>query len=94
MRASAGTSSEPFTPLEPPPYNTFERILAGAWIRKAAGEVSAELTLAPELAFPERLIRTMIQAAEDGKDRASAAAALTGWRERVLRPSFLAHSAP
>ena len=94
VRASAATSPDKFTPLEPPPYNTFERILAGAWIRKAAGEVSAELSLAPELAFPERLIRTMVRAVEDSKDRASAAAALTGWRERVLRPSFLAHSAP
>ena len=94
MRASAATSPDKFTPLEPPPYNTFERILAEAWIRKAAGEVSAELSLAPELAFPERLIRTMVHAVEGAKDRASAAAALTGWRERVLRASFLGHSAP
>jgi hypothetical protein len=93
VRASAATSPDKFTPLEPPPYNTFERILAEAWIRKATGEVSAELSLAPELAFPERLIRTMVRAVEDGKARASAAAALTGWRERILRQSFLAHSA-
>jgi ribonuclease D len=89
MVASAAASRAEFVPLEPPPYNTFERILAGAWIRKAAAEISVELSLAPELAFPERVIRAMIQAVEEKK---SAAEVLTGWRERILRPSFLARS--
>jgi ribonuclease D len=92
MVASAAASREGFIPLEPLPYNTFERILAGAWIRKAAAEVSAELSLAPELAFPERVIRKMIQAVEEKKASASAAEVLTGWRERILRSSFLARS--
>jgi len=90
VRASASASKEGFVPLEPPPYNTFERILADGWIRKAASEVSAELALAPELAFPERLTRRMVAAVEEKKTNAAAADALTGWRERVLRPAFLA----
>jgi ribonuclease D len=92
VRASASASREGFVPLEPPPYNSFERILAGAWIRKSAAEVSAELGLAPELGFPERVIRRMIQSVEDKKTKASAAEVLTGWRERLLRQPFLARS--
>jgi len=89
MRVSAAAGGEGFVALEPPPYNTFERILAGGWIRKAAAEVAAELGLAPELAFPERLVRSMIEAVEEKKTRAAAADVLTGWRERLLRPAFL-----
>ena len=43
-------------------------------------------------AFPERLIQKMIQAVEEQKTKASAAERLTGWRERLLRQSFLARS--
>lgn len=92
VRVSAAASRQGFIPLEPPPYNTFERILAEGWIRKAAAEVSAKAGLAPELAFPERLIRQMIQRVEEKKTRAAAAEVLTGWRERLLRQLFLAHS--
>jgi ribonuclease D len=92
VRVSAEASRQGSVPLEPPPYNTFERILAEGWIRKVAAEVSAEAGLAPELAFPERLIRKMIQAVEETKTRASAAELLTGWRERLLRQPFLART--
>lgn len=88
---SAAASRQGFVPLEPPLYNSSERILAGAWIRSAAAKVSVELDLAPELAFPERLIRLMIEAVEEKKTPDAAAGSLTGWRERFLRPAFLAH---
>jgi len=90
VRVSAAASKEGFVPLEPPPYNTFERIRTEGWIRKAAAEVTVELGLAPELAFPERVTRRMIEAVEEKKSNAAAADVLTGWRERVLRPLFLA----
>jgi len=90
VRASAAASHGGFVPLEPPPYNTFERILAEGWIRKAAAEVSAELQIAPELAFPERVLRKMTQAVEEKKSSVSAAEVLTGWRDRFLRKPFLA----
>jgi len=48
-----------------------------------------ELRLAPELAFPERLIRKMVHAVEEKKTNASAADPLTGWREKLLRQPFL-----
>jgi ribonuclease D len=92
VRVSAEGSRQGFVPLEPPPYNTFERILAEGWIRKAAAEVSAEVGMAPELAFPDRLIRQMVQRVEEKKTRAAAAEVLTGWREPLLRQRFLAHA--
>jgi ribonuclease D len=92
VRASAAASRGGFVPLEPPPYNTFERILAEGWIRKAAAEVSAELGIAPELGFPERVIRKMVQAVGEKKTNASASELLTGWRDRLLRQPFLARS--
>ena len=91
VRVSAAATKEGFVPLEPPPYNTFERIRAEGWIRKAAAEVCVELSLAPELAFPERVTRRMIDAVEAKKTNAAAAELLTGWRERVLRTSFQKH---
>jgi ribonuclease D len=90
VRVSASASKEGFVPLEPPPYNTVERIRAEGWIRKAAAEVVVELGLAPELAFPERVTRKMVEAVEEKKTNTAAAEALTGWRERVLRKPFLA----
>jgi len=48
------------------------------------------LSLAPELAFPERLIRQMTQVIEEMKTKAQAAELLAGWRERLLRQPFLA----
>lgn len=92
VRVSASASRDGFVPLEPPPYNTFERILAEGWIRKAAAEVSAELSIAPELCFPDRVIRKMTRAVEEKKVNSAAGEMLTGWRERILREPFLAHS--
>jgi ribonuclease D len=90
LRASAEAFRGGYVPLDPPPYNTFERILAEGWIRKAAAETSVELSLAPELAFPERLLRKMILAVEERKTPAAAAETLGGWRERFLRKPFQA----
>ncbi len=88
LRASASASADDHVPLDPPPYNTFERIRAGGRIRRAAAEICAELELSPELVFPDRLLRDLIAAAESGSGEA-AAALFTGWRETLLRAPFL-----
>lgn len=90
LRASAAASRDSsFALLEPPPYDDFKRILAEGWIRRAAAEVSAELGIAPGLAFPDRLVLVMSKAAAGG-DGEAAAGLLRGWRERVLKEPFLA----
>lgn len=93
VRASSSGLKDGFVPLEPPVYNTFERILAGGWIRKAAADVCAEVGVAPDLAFPDRLIGKMVGLVEEKKSNAAAVEALTGWRATLLRERLLARSA-
>ncbi len=90
IRASAGARAADFKLLEPPPYDTFERILAEGRIGKAASEVSAELGVAMDLAFPRRLLGDMARAAAEKGKLEAAADLLAGWRGKVLREPFLA----
>ncbi|HXX92766.1 MAG TPA: hypothetical protein VEN81_03980 [Planctomycetota bacterium] len=90
LRASAEGARGGYVPLEPPPYNTFDRIRAEGWIRKALSDVCAELQVAPEIAFPERLVRRMIESVDARQAPAAAAEVLGGWRGRLLRSAFLA----
>ncbi len=91
IRASAGASKgEGFRLLEPPPYDSFERIVAEGWIRRAAAEVSAEVGISPELAFPGRVAAAMTKAVLEAGKKEAAAGPLAGWRERILRDRFLA----
>jgi len=89
VRASATARAADFRLLEPPPYDSFERIVAEGWIRKAAAETSAEAGVAPELAFPGRLLKAMTKAALEKGKKEAAAEPLVGWREKVLRGPFL-----
>jgi len=90
IRASAGAAKDAgFRLLEPPPYDSFERILAEGWIRKAAAEAAASAGVSPELAFPGRLVKAMTRAVLERGSKAAAAEALEGWRGRILREAFL-----
>jgi len=90
IRVSASAAKgEGFRLLEPPPYDSFDRVLAEGWIRRAAAEVSAEAGIAPGLAFPDRLVLAMSKAAAKGGDRKAAAELLSGWRGRILKGMFL-----
>lgn len=83
LRATAAVTNDGFVPLVPPPYDTFERIVASGWIRHAASQVSAALGIAPSLAFPERVTARMTEAVVSG-GKSAAAGALEGWRARLL----------
>lgn len=89
IRASASARAADFRLLDPPPYDSFERIVAEGWIRKAAAETCAEAGVAPELAFPGRLLKAMTKAVLEKGRKEAAAELLTGWRERLLRGPFL-----
>ena len=93
LRASAGASGKDFVPLEPPPYNTFERIRAEGWIRGATAEITAELGLAPELSFPGRVLMRMTDAVLEKGNREAAADALEGWRADLLGAPLRARAA-
>jgi ribonuclease D len=94
IRASSGARGGGFKLLDPPPYDSFERIVAEGWIRKAAAEVSAEVGMAPELAFPGRLLKAMAKAVLEKGRKEAAAEPLAGWREKFLRGPFLSKIAP
>lgn len=89
MQAIREVSEADHAPFEPPPYNTFERILAEGWMRNTIAEVSAEIGMAPELAFPSKTARIMTRMVTAGRKK-EAAAELKGWREKVVGEPFLA----
>lgn len=79
-RAAASADTESFVPIDPPPYATFEEIRLDGWLSLARAELSAELEVAPELAFPSRVMKRLRQHILETGDRVGAAELLTGWR--------------
>jgi len=89
MRATAEADAADFREIEPPPYATFEEIRLDAWLGRMRAELSTTLSVAPELAFPARLVRRLRPPLADG-DIERAAAELHGFRAPLLREAFLA----
>jgi ribonuclease D len=86
-RAQAGD----FVPIEPLPYATFEEIRLDAWLEGLRAEVCAELSVAPDLAFPPRLMRQLHQHILRETQTESAFSLLTGWRRAVLQQASLCY---
>ncbi len=92
MRATAEADAADFVPIDPPPYATFEEIRLDAWLSGMRAELCETLSLAPELAFPARVLRRVRSAIADAGEVAAGADALEGWRAKVLRDAFLDHA--
>lgn len=92
-RALSGADRAEFTAIEPPPYATPRDILLEGWLDAIRAEVSASLNVAPELAFPGRLMRRMKDAAVLGGRLRAALTCLTGWRAELLGQEFAARAA-
>jgi ribonuclease D len=75
--------------IEPPPYATFKEIRLDAWLTLARAELCAELSVAPELAMPARVLRPLKVALLLNPDPEAAAVHLRGWREGLLKAPFL-----
>jgi ribonuclease D len=84
VRAAGTADAADFVPIDPPPYATFDAIRLDGWLAMARAELSAELRLAPELAFPSRVLKKLRQRILDTGDRAEAASALEDWRAELL----------
>ena len=83
-RATAEAAAGEFVPIDPPPYNTFEEIELDAWLSMVRAATCTLASIAPELAFPTRLLRRV---KPDVLARGSSDAlvdALTDWRAEVL----------
>lgn len=87
-RALSGAKRAEFTAIEPPPYATPRDILLEGWLEAIRAEVSTTLNVAPELAFPGRLMRRMKDAATLGGHLEAAGNCLTGWRAELLGREF------
>ena len=61
MRATAEASAEDFVPIEPLPYATVHEIRVEGWLALARAELSVELSVAPELAFPGRVCAAFVR---------------------------------
>jgi ribonuclease D len=72
-----------FQQIEPAPYATFEEIELDGWLHFMRAWVSSRASVAPELALPGRIMRSLRQTALE-KDRTAALAQIDGWRQALL----------
>lgn len=89
--AGRAAQLDAFEPIAPPPYATFEGIRFDAWLQTLRAEISAELQIAPELAFPSRILRRLQQAITRGGTEDIPGAVLRGWRAAIIAPSLSAY---
>jgi ribonuclease D len=84
MRATATADDASFVPIDPPPYATFEEIRIDGFLAQARAAISIQLEIAPELAFPSRILKRMRAAILEAGDDLKALDALDGWRAELL----------
>ena len=97
MRATAEAKTADFVPIEPVPYTTVHEVRVDGWLALARAEISVELSVAPELAFPGRVMRRMRENLLSGKTASDLAHSLSGWRSTLLGErlrAFAAHTPP
>jgi ribonuclease D len=90
IRAAERASSDHFVPIDPPPYATFQDIRLDAWLQTVRAEVCAAVQVAPELAFPARLLRPARAAIRERRDACALLDFLGGWRRELLADAYLA----
>jgi hypothetical protein len=85
LRAADAAASADFVELAPLPYTTFDEIRLDAWFATLRAEVCSEVGMAPELAFPPRVVRRLRDAmlAEPAAPSALGKG-LEGWRHASL----------
>lgn len=84
---AATKNTDAFEQMEPPAYGSFEEHTLDAWLASLRAEVCREVRVAPEVAFPARLLRRVKPALLTTPDPQLLVEELTGWRGTVLRPA-------
>jgi ribonuclease D len=92
MKQAAQTRGDGFESLEPQAYASFDDYRAEARLALARVEVSAELSIAPDLALPMALVRRMLPRVKAAGNLEAGAEELTGWRAQLIKPVFVAHA--
>lgn len=88
MKATANADDASFVPIDPPPYATFEEIRLDGWLSQLRAQICIELEIAPELAFPGRILKKMRNQVLESGDPERAVEALEGWRKQLIGPVF------
>lgn len=83
-RAAQEASANDFVQIDPQPYATFREIRIDAWLGSLRAEVSAAVGIAPELAFPGRILKVAKDALMADAPREALIGDLGAWRGRVL----------
>ena len=83
-RASAEASEESFVPIDPPPYATFPELRLDAWLGLVRVETCVRASVAPELAFPGRLLKRVRPSLLTQHSPRALLEGLAGWRRDVL----------
>ena len=91
VRAARNASQEDFMPIDPPPYATFPELRLDAWLQTLRAEVCASVGVAPELAFPSRLLRRARARMLERSDAQALATLLDGWRKEMMAAACLAY---
>lgn len=61
LQAARSAQSSDWTPIDPPPYASFEEIRLEAWLGLLRAEICHQLEVSPELVLPARLISELKQ---------------------------------
>jgi len=85
---AARAAPGPLVPLEPEPYVTFEQVAAEAWVGLVRAEACAAVQVAPDLAFPPRLVRRAIASVRATGDPLALLDAVGGWRQALLEAAL------
>jgi hypothetical protein len=92
MRQASLAKSDGLETLEPQAYATFDDYRTEARLALARVEVSAELSIAPDLALPMALVRRMLPRVKVTGSLESGAEELSGWRAELIKPVFIEHA--
>lgn len=90
-RAAELADATGFVPIDPPAYATKRELRVDGWLAAARAEVCVTLEVAPELALPSRIMKTLRQhTLSHGSERLGEA--LEGWRRTLLAEPLLQFS--
>lgn len=83
MAAAEGADANGFVPIDPPAYATKPELRVDGWLAAARAELCVSLEVAPELALPSRIMKSLRLHALHG-GTAELGNALEGWRKQLL----------
>jgi len=88
QRSIRDAAESDFVPVDPSPYATFEDIRLDGWLQWIRAELCAQLSVAPELALPARLLKRARDVIRQSGDALALLPHLTPWRRHLLEAAY------